>query len=306
MSETREIFDSDLLRKRRRRAAPSAPAHDFLLRHAVDDLMDRLAAVRRTFPVVLCLGAHNGLLGRRIGQRKGLEALVEMDDCEPLLAECVGRRVHAHPEALPIREASLDLVLSALNLQLVNDLPGALIQIRRALKPDGLFLASLLGRESLSELREAWLAAEAEVTGGASPRVAPFADVRAIGGVLQRAGFALPVVDSDRLTVTYPSPLALMAELKGMGWSNMLNARSRRPVVRHLLARAAEVYAERFGGADGRVRATFEIVSVSAWAPHESQQKPLKPGSARRRLAEALGVAEGSPPPFGKPTPSKG
>ena len=200
-------------------------------------------------------------------------------------------RVVADEEALPFADASLDLVVSGLSLQLVNDLPGALVQIRRALKPDGLLLASLLGGATLQELREAWLAAEAEISGGASPRVAPFADVRDMGALLQRAGFALPVVDSETVTVTYANPLALMQEIKAMGASNMLLARRRTPVTRGLLLRAAEIYAERFAGADGRVPATFEILTLTAWAPDESQPKPLRPGSAQTRLADALGVS---------------
>jgi SAM-dependent methyltransferase len=201
-------------------------------------------------------------------------------------------RVVAEEDALPFADASLDLVVSGLSLQLVNDLPGALVQIRRALKPDGLLLASLLGGTTLKELREAWLAAEAEISGGASPRVVPFADVRDMGALLQRAGFALPVVDSETVIVTYANPLALMQEIKAMGASNMLIARRRTPVTRALLLRAAEIYAERFAGFEGRVPATFEILTLTAWAPDESQPKPLRPGSAQTRLADALGVSE--------------
>ncbi len=193
---------------------------------------------------------------------------------------------------MPFAPASLDLVVSGLALHHVNDLPGSLVQIRRALKPDGLFLAALLGGETLKELREAWLIAEDEVSGGASPRVAPFADVRDLGGLLQRAGFALPVADTDVVRVTYASPLDLMREIKAMGASNVLTARRRVPVTRTLLFRAAEVYAERFALADGRIPATFEIITLTAWVPHESQQKPLQPGSAKARLADALGVME--------------
>ena len=201
-------------------------------------------------------------------------------------------RIIADEEALPFAPASLDLVVSGLVLHHVNDLPGTLVQIRRALKPDGLFLAALLGGETLKELREAWLIAEDEIMGGASPRVAPFADVRDLGGLLQRAGFALPVADTDVVRVTYASPLDLMREIKAMGASNVLTARRRVPVTRKLLFRAAEVYAERFALADGRIPATFEIITLTAWVPHESQQKPLRPGSAKSRLAEALGVKE--------------
>ena len=200
--------------------------------------------------------------------------------------------VAADEEALPFRDGSLDLVVSALALQFVNDLPGTLIQIRRALKPDGLFLAALLGGDTLTELRAAFAAAEAEVEGGISPRVAPFADLRELGALLQRAGFALPVTDVDRLTVRYASPLALMHDLRRMGATNALVERRRRPLKRATLARMAEIYGERFADADGRIRATFEIVWLSGWAPHASQQQPLKPGSARTRLADALGTRE--------------
>ena len=201
-------------------------------------------------------------------------------------------RVAADEEALPFADGSLDLIVSALALQFVNDLPGALIQIRRALKPDGLFLAALIGGDSLTELREAFAQAESEIEGGVSPRVAPFADVRELGALLQRAGFALPVVDSDRLTVRYESVFALMRDLRRMGATNVLTERRRAPLRRATLQRMAEIYAQRFADPDGRVRATFEIVWLSGWVPHESQQKPLRPGSARQRLADALGTKE--------------
>ncbi|MEI8150830.1 MAG: methyltransferase domain-containing protein, partial [Hyphomicrobiales bacterium] len=187
---------------------------------------------------------------------------------------------------------SLDLVVSALALQFVNDLPGTLIQIRRALRPDGLLLAAMIGGDSLTELREAFAQAEAEVDGGVSPRVAPFADLRDIGALLQRAGFALPVTDVDRVTVRYASPLALMHDLRSMGAANALTERRRAPLRRATLRRLMEIYAERFSDPDGRVRATFEIVWLSGWAPHESQQKPLAPGSAKTRLADALRTRE--------------
>ncbi len=195
-------------------------------------------------------------------------------------------------ERLPFRPESLDLVVSALGLHFANDLPGTLVQTRRALKPDGLFLATLLGGDTLVELREAFATAEAERTGGASPRVAPFAELRPLGGLLQRAGFALPVIDQDRLTVRYATMFDLMRDLRAMGATNALVERSRRPLGRAVMLRAAEVYAERFADPDGRLRATFDLVWLSGWAPDESQQKPLRPGSARTRLADALGVRE--------------
>ncbi len=286
------IFDRALLARRRARVAASVANHDFLLARVADDLAERLSIVRRTFPLAANIGAHHGLVSQRISGIAGVEHIVDVDGTAELLTGTAGWRVVADDEALPFADASLDLVVSGLSLQLVNDLPGALVQIRRALKPDGLLLASLLGGATMHELREAWLAAEAEISGGASPRVAPFADVRDMGGLLQRAGFALPVVDSETVTVTYANPLALMQEVKAMGASNMLIARRRTPVTRGLLLRAAEIYAERFAAADGRVPATFEILTLTAWAPDDSQPQPLRPGSATTRLADALGVSE--------------
>lgn len=277
---------------RRDRAAGAAGDHDFLLRRVADDLSERLAIVRRDFPLGLDLGSHHGVLGRQLGASPNVGRLVSLDPSSRMLAQAPSTRVQGRLDALPFAPASFDLVTSGLSLHLVDDLPGALFQIRHVLKPDGLFLAAVLGGQTLKELREAWLFAEDELLGGASPRVAPFADVRDLGGLLQRAGFALPVVDSDTVAVTYASPLALMADIKGMGASNMLLDRRRVPVTRGLLVRAAEIYVERFGLEGGRVPATFEILTLTAWAPHESQPKPLKPGSATSRLADALGVPE--------------
>jgi SAM-dependent methyltransferase len=202
----------------------------------------------------------------------------------------------ADEEALPFAEGSFDLVASALSLHWTNDLPGVLVQIRRALAPDGLLLAALVGGQSLNELRTALTSAEAELTGGASPRVAPFADVRDLGQLLQRAGFALPVTDLEPIIVRYSSMFALMRDLRAMGATNALTERSRVPLRRAVLMRAAEIYADRFADPDGRIRATFDIIWLSGWAPHESQQKPLAPGSARMRLADALNAKESKLP----------
>jgi len=204
---------------------------------------------------------------------------------------------------LPFKDASLNLVVSGLALHRVNDLPGSLIQIRRALAPDGLFMAAALGAGALIELRTALLEAEDEMTGGASPRVSPFGDVRAYGGLLQRAGFALPVVDAEILKVVYPSPRELMREVRALGGGNVLTARSKAPLPRRTLERAEDIYRERHGTPDGKITATFEFVFMSGWAPHESQQKPLKPGSAAQRLADALDTQEhsaGDKAPFPK------
>ncbi len=294
MTSSPDIFDRQLLRRRRDRLAGHAARHEFLLARVADDLVERLAAVRRTFPIALNLGAHHGLLGRRLGALPGIATVIDAEQSAALLAHCTGLRVQCDEEALPFRDQSLDLIVSALSLQFVNDLPGVLVQVRRALKPDGLLLAAMLGGNTLTELRTALLAAEAEIEGGASPRVAPFADVRDLGALLQRAQFALPVVDSETVVVTYTDPLALMHELRGMGAANILRARSRKPLRRQTLNRSFEIYAERFGLAGGRIPATFEIITLTGWAPHESQPKALQPGSAKMRLADALGTAEQS------------
>lgn len=292
MGDDSVIFDRRLIARRRDRAAAGIDAHAFLLERVAEDFAERLAIVRRSFPLALSLGAAHGLLARRLRETGTVGAIFEAELSPRLLALCRGPAVVADEEFLPFGDGALDLVVSGLSLQLVNDLPGALVQIRRALKPDGLLLAALLGGQTLSELRQAWLQAEAETEGGASPRVAPFADVRDLGGLLQRAGFALPVVDSDLVRVAYPSPLALMREIKAMGGSNPLVQRSRRPATRRLLVRASEIYTERFARPDGKVEATFEIITLTAWVPHESQPKPLRPGSAKSRLADALGTTE--------------
>lgn len=283
------VFDRALLVRRRNRVADEVSKHDFLLSHTADDIVERLGLIRRRFAVAAVVGAHDGLVGRRLRAHSSVEEIVETDAAERLLARCADPRVLADEELLPFRDGALDLVVSALSLQFVNDLPGTLVQIRRALKPDGLFLGAMLGGSTLHELREAFLVAEAELEGGASPRVAPFADVRDAGALLQRAGFALPVTDSDILTVTYETPLHLMRELRAMGAGNVLHARRRAPLRRATLLRAAEVYRERFSDMDGRCRATFEIVTMTGWVPHQSQQQPLRPGSARTSLADALG-----------------
>jgi len=278
------IFDRRLLRARRARAALRDPA-TFLVERAADDLAGRLSAVLRKFDLAVDLGTPTDAVRRALADRVG--AIVAVD---PVASQLAAERlaVAADEEALPFRDASLDLVVSACALQFVNDLPGTLIQVRRALKPDGLFLAAMIGGDSLAELREAFAQAEAEVEGGVSPRVAPFADLRDLGGLLQRAGFALPVTDVDRISVRYTSPLALMHDLRRMGAGNALTERRRTPLRRATLRRVAEIYAERYADPDGRIRATFEIVWLSGWAPHESQQQPLKPGSAKTRLADAL------------------
>lgn len=286
------IFDRDLLTARRDRFAARAEGRDFLLRHVADDLAERLSLVRRRFAVGVNLGAHHGVVSRRVRALGTVDLLIDAEQSERLLAQCEGPRVRADEEWLPFRAGSLDLVVSGLGLQSVNDLPGTLIQIRRALKPDGLMVVSLLGGRTLHELRDAFTAAEVELEGGASPRVAPFADIRDLGGLLQRAELALPVADADTLTVAYESPFALMHDLREMGAANALTERRRIPLRRATLLRAVEIYAQRHSAPNGRVTATFEIVTLTGWAPHDTQQKPLVPGSATARLAEALGTTE--------------
>ena len=287
MSSGSNIFDRRLLRLRQRRARQLTPA-TFLLDRVATDLGERLSAVLRKFDVAVDLGTPSDAVRRVLAANNDIGIVVAAG----LGGDDDGLRISADEEALPFAEGSLDLVVSALALQFVNDLPGTLIQIRRALKPDGLLLAALIGGDSLTELRSAFAAAESEVESGISPRVAPFADVRELGGLLQRTGFALPVVDSDRVTVRYDSALALMRDLRRMGATNILHERLRTPLKRSTLERVMAIYADRFTDADGRVRATFEIIWLSGWVPHESQQKPLKPGSAAQRLADALGTTE--------------
>ena len=283
------IFDRSLLRLRRRRAAVLGPAI-FLLDRAAGDLADRLGAVLRRFPLALDLGTPTDAVRAALARLGSVETIVAAD-----FAATPGHAlafVAADEEALPFRDAAFDLVVSGLSLQFVNDLPGTLVQVRRALKPDGLFVAALVGGESLTELRQSFAAAESETEGGISPRVAPLPDLRDLGGLLQRAGFTLPVVDSDRITVRYDSVFDLMHDLRRMGAANALTERRRTPLRRPTLMRMAEIYGERFRNDDGRLRATFEIVWLSGWAPHPSQQQPLRPGSAKARLADALGAQE--------------
>jgi SAM-dependent methyltransferase len=291
MAEGPLIFDRVLVRARRRRAMASGPA-TFLLDRVAGDLADRLAAVLRRFELALDLGTPGEAVRTALARLGSVGTIIAAGASPDIAAPHQGRSVVVDEEALPFAEGAFDLVVSALALQFVNDLPGTLVQIRRALKPDGLFLAALAGGETLTELRQSFAAAESEIEGGVSPRVAPFADLRDLGALLQRAGFALPVADADRLTVRYDSAFALMRDLRHMGATNALIDRRRTPLRRATLIRMAEVYAERFVDPDGRTRATFEIVWLSGWAPHPSQQQPLKPGSAKTRLADALGTQE--------------
>lgn len=286
------IFDHELLRQRRLRAlAAFEPGSDFLVRRVAEDMADRLAVVERHFdhPVLV----HGGL-PHAAQQMQAIGKTAEfryIDLCEVPGVD-VERQVLAEPDHVPLQPASVDLVVSPLALQLTNDTPGVLVQMRRALKPDGLLLAATLGAGTLGELRESLLAAESELIGGASARVHPFADIRDYGGLLQRAGFALPVVDIDEIVVRYADMFALLRDLRAMGMTSILSGRSRKPLSKNVFLRAAQIYAERFSDADGRIRASFSVIHLSGWAPHENQQKPLKPGSAKTRLADALKTPE--------------
>ena len=263
------LFDRALLLRRQARAQKLGPA-TFLLDRVTEDLDERLTAVKREFSDVADIWTPG-------------EGLLSRDRFKS-----VARVAPTQDEAVPFRPETLDLAISALAFQFVNDLPGAFAQIRRTLKPDGLLLAALIGGDTLTELRQSFAAAEAECEGGISPRVAPFADLRDVGALLQRAGLALPVTDVDRVVVRYADAFALMGDLRRMGATNILVERRRTPTRRATMFRMAEVYAERFADSDGRIRATFDIVWLSAWAPHDSQQKPLRPGSAKARLEEAV------------------
>lgn len=297
-------FDRRAVRDHRGRAARRAEVAErdgrdpeFLHREVADRLADRLDEVRRPFADILDIGSRHGILARSLAGRPGAARVVQTD-----LSEAMARSAHranrffptvvADEEALPFAPGSFDLVTANLSLHWVNDLPGALIQIRRTLRPDGLFLGAAFGGNTLRELREVLMAAEIEVEGGAGPRVSPLLDVRDAGDLLQRAGFALPVVDRDVITVTYEHAFSLMHDLRLMGETNALAARRRGGTRRETMVRAASHYLERFVDKSGRLPATFEIVYLTGWAPDPSQPKPLKPGSAAARLADALKTEE--------------
>jgi SAM-dependent methyltransferase len=260
-----------LLRARQDRARRLGPA-TFLFDRVADDMEERLSAVTRDFSNAAEIWTPGALLRKPKADRFKSITRVDPDDTEALLLP---------PE-------SIDLAVSALAFQFVNDLPGVLAQIRRALRPDGLLLAAMIGGDTLTELRQAFAQAEAECEGGVSPRVAPFADLRDIGSLLQRAGFALPVTDVDSVVVRYDNALALMADLRRMGATNIMIERRRTPTRMATMLRMSEIYAKRFSDPDGRIRATFDVVWLSGWAPHESQQKPLRPGSAKASLEAAV------------------
>ncbi len=296
MADSMNVFERALVRRRRDRAAPGLAQADFLLREGAARLGDRLFDVTRDFPLALDLGCHTGQLGAELHGHPKVGRLLQCDFSAGMAREAMAANAQptfiADEEALPVAEGSLDLVVSNLSLHWVNDLPGAFTQVRRALKPDGLFLCTLFGGETLRELRIALMEAETEATGGVTPRVSPFVDVRDAGNLLTRAGFALPVADADAVTVTYADMFKLMADLRAMAETNTVIERSRKPTPRAVFLRAAQIYAERFANPAQRITATFQLVTLTAWAPHQSQQKPLRPGSAKVSLASALDAEE--------------
>lgn len=286
MNDAALIFDRTTHRRRRQRFAGGP---DFLRRAIEEGLLDRLDDIRRPLGRVLVLGAQDGKLAAAVRQRPGVEGVVTADEIgRPYLP--VDPDVLADEEFLPFAPAVFQTVLSAMSLHWVNDLPGLLLQIRRCLVPDGLFLAAFPGGETLAEARECLLAAELELRGGAGPRVSPMIDVKDAGALLQRAGFALPVTDVDTLTVRYAEPLKLLFELRAMGEAQALVDGARTPLTRPLMGRFAELYRQRFADPDGRVRARFAIVTMTGWSPDDSQPKPLRRGSGEVSLAKALGV----------------
>lgn len=297
MSDPVVVFDRRAVRLHRERAAARLAEHDFMFCEVADALVERLDDINRRFPRALEIGARGSAVADRLAIRGGIETLVRCDLSPRMLrgGQCESRpqgAVAADEELLPFAPGSFDLILSCLSLHWVNDLPGALIQIRRALKPDGLFLAAMFGGATLVELREALLEAEVAECGGAGPRVSPFADVRDAGALLQRAGFALPVVDADTVTVSYSNALDLMRDLRGMGESNAVAERRRSFTRRSTLLRAAAIYADRHADESHRIPATFQILTLTGWAPHATQPRPLKPGSATTRLSTVLGTTE--------------
>ena len=285
------IFDRALVNSRLDRAwaqANSGGGADFLLARAAEDLAERLSLVKRRFPLAADFGSPGPHAAAALAKGGQTDCILRI---APTLASLgAGDFLGAvgDLERLPVVDGGFDLAVSLMALQTVNDLPGTLIQMRRALRPDGLLVAAFVGGDTLTELRQSLTTAESEILGGASPRVAPFVDVRALGGLMQRAGLALPVVDLDRTTARYADIVSLMNDLRAFGGANALHARSRKPLRRDTLMRAAAVYAERFSDPDGRLRATFDTLWLSGWAPHASQPTPLEPGSATTRLADAL------------------
>jgi len=291
MNELKRLFDRPAVHRNRIRALADRTYQPFLLDEIADRLVERLDEIRRPFPRVLELGSWRGRVAALLAEAgRGSKLLVSLDPVADALDQGPGLKVQAEPELLPFADESFDLVVSVLALHHVDDLPGVLVQLRRVLAPDGLMLLAWLGGDSLVELRTALMQAELDLKGGASMRVAPFVDIRDAAALLQRAEVALPVADVDRITVSYADPLAFLHDLQAMGEGGALLDRPKGMFRRDLLLRTAEIYRERFAREDGRVLASFEILHVSGWKPHESQQKPARRGSGQVRLAAAMGV----------------
>ena len=283
-----KLFDALALRRNRQRAATSYEKFSFLKDEAAMRLADRVDLMRCNFDFCLDLGAHDGRLWKQLADLGKIGTLLHSDPSASFAKNSPWPFVAHDFATLPFAEGKFDAVFSCLNLHWIDDLPGLIVQIRNLLRPNGLCLINLLGGNSLNELRASMIAAEEDITGGFSPRCAPMADIRDVGGLLARAGLALPVADSDRLTVNYPHMFKLMADLRGMGEQNALMGRQRYPTRRDVFMRAAEIYEKKFGQADGSIPASFEIITLTGWAPHESQQKPLRPGTEKTRLASAV------------------
>lgn len=290
MATTPLIFDRQhYFRQRNRAAQGDFPARDFLFREAADRLADRLDDIRRNFPLALELGSHTGQLREVLGGRGGIATLVQTDVSCAMAAQNNGLRVVCDEEFLPFANGHFDLALSVLGLSTVNDLPGALVQLRHAIKPDGLLLAMVYGGQTLHELRDVLSRATLEIESGAAAYVSPFIDVRDAGSLLQRAGFSLPVIDSEPLTVSYEHMFALMHDLRGMGEGNALLSRRKTFAKRSVFMRAAELYQQDYSDREGRITATFELVTLTAWTPHASQQQPAKRGSGQVNLNAIFG-----------------
>ena len=292
------LFDETQIQRNRERAAGHYPDFAFLKARAADGLIERLEDSTRRFPVACDIGCHDGTLARQLAAHEKTDTVLALDRAPGMAALASSPAVTAfvgNEETLPLAEGRFDLAASVLSLHWANDLPGALIQIRRALKPDGLFLGALFGAGTLSELRTTLLEAESDVRGGAAARMSPLPGLQDMAALMQRTGFALPVCDVDRITVRYDSPFRLLQDLRGMGERAAFAADRRPPALtRAVLGRMAELYMARYADPDGRIRATFELIWLSGWAPADSQPKPLRPGSARASLAEAVGAKEQS------------
>lgn len=298
---TRRLFDGHLMPARRDRGAGLgfAGRADFLHREVAAMIAERIAEVTRAFDDAAIIGSGGGVHAAALAGRVPAERIVQIET-SPARAAAAGVAPAPCLDPLPLAQAGFDLVVSALELHWDEDPVGALVQMRRALRPDGLMIAALFGGRTLSELRAVLAEAEVETTGGLSPRVAPMGEIRELGALLQRAGFAMPVADAERFGVSYATPLHLMRELRAMGETNILAGRRRTGLRRATLARACEIYAQAFPAAGGRVAATFEVVFLTGWAPADGQPQPLRPGSAAKRLSDALGTVEtGSGVPAG-------